>query len=351
VIIAAKNFLQAQMASLGISKVYFEVAGKSEHRVFPWASILTPLNQAAEELARTDKVLRNQYLEDEDYWLRVVEVFSRRINLEVTFADRDAAKADQLLTTFLANLPDRMIVDPSKSAGWAASRNDNLGEAHFEARIQVLGAVWSDKEAHIRDAAMAEARVRIDGSIVKVEHIDTMGQVLIGVWFGDVPIGGDQDTTDTDFVPPAQFILGGVTNYFGFYHLGDDEAVVTAESEADGYSAGSLQDYDPLVHWRSEGTSAWIKADLGSTFSTVLEDMALLDHNLGSTAAVTLQGNDTDDWAAPPYAVAVIPTQHNLVASISGSYRWWRLVMSDPGNQDGRLEASLWHLGQVKTKA
>jgi len=123
-----------------------------------------------------------------------------------------------------------------------------------------------------------------------------------------------------------------------------DAATVTGSS-----AAGTRLTAANLVHefvarkWVTVGTSANAVVDLGAATEITL--VGLFTFNLTAAATVTLQGHSSDSWGAPTYTNTLpIATDadgrvlERLVWFPAQTLRYWRLVVADAANPDGRLE-------------
>jgi hypothetical protein len=82
-------------------------------------------------------------------------------------------------------------------------------------------------------------------------------------------------------------------------------AAITASGSVDtDYGAAFIADLDPANWVKFNSTSGWVKFDFTSTGPVTLRMASLHNHNLPTTAVVTLQGNNTDDWGAPSFSQA-----------------------------------------------
>lgn len=124
-----------------------------------------------------------------------------------------------------------------------------------------------------------------------------------------------------------------------------DSATVTAKSEASAnYPATNVQDRYLKKLWRSTGVTAeWLKFDLGSSSQLTL--FTFFYNNLTSGATVKLYGHasnlgDTEAaWAGASYSTTITNfDQRACVLSLSETYRWWLLTITDSSNADGYVQ-------------
>lgn len=112
-----------------------------------------------------------------------------------------------------------------------------------------------------------------------------------------------------------------------------------------GYEVGDLITENVLDDqigkvWEVAYTSAQeIRFDLGA--ATAITCLGIFGHNLGAAATITIAANTTDSFGTPPYAVTMTATQAiatdadgavlpRYVFFLNQTYRWWKLVFSDP---------------------
>jgi len=114
----------------------------------------------------------------------------------------------------------------------------------------------------------------------------------------------------------------------GFDTAADDTGATSYEGDATAYK-----------------TREWLKVDLGSALA--VSTGVVINHNLGATGTITLQGNASDAWTSPTVAEALAGD-----ADIRADYfteqslRWWRLLIDDvQTNTAGYSEVGVWYAG------
>ncbi len=105
-------------------------------------------------------------------------------------------------------------------------------------------------------------------------------------------------------------------------------------------------------YWESTGVAAeWFQWDTGANLTMAIDTLALIDHNLSSSAIVTVKGYGTGAEAAPGSWAAVDiyatlemstdPTQTKLIWISpnlpTDEYRHWRVDIVDPTNSESSL--------------
>lgn len=124
------------------------------------------------------------------------------------------------------------------------------------------------------------------------------------------------------------------------FALGDAWSILAVRS----HGPAALLDRDRDQQWISTGAAdEHLTVDLGQPRR--VGAVILADHNLSDAAVVTLMANPSDAWSAPAYSQALSLTRPHLVSFPERSYRYWRLRLQDPANQEGVLKASGLFLG------
>jgi hypothetical protein len=100
----------------------------------------------------------------------------------------------------------------------------------------------------------------------------------------------------------------------------------------------------------AEKSREWLTVDLGSALA--VSAGVVLDHNLGSSGTITLQGHTVDTaagWASPDVSQVLASDATSMRRSAffaSASKRYWRLLINDVStNTAGYSELSLWWAG------
>jgi len=90
---------------------------------------------------------------------------------------------------------------------------------------------------------------------------------------------------------------------------------------------------------------AWLKVDLGSALAVAAG--VVINHNLGTSGTITLQGNATDAWTSPTVDEELAGDSDIRAAYFTEqSLRWWRLVIDDvSSNTAGYSEVGVWFAG------
>lgn len=111
------------------------------------------------------------------------------------------------------------------------------------------------------------------------------------------------------------------------------------------YGRERLLDRNRMTWWQSNGLTENIVFDLGSAMTPTA--FFIHDHNLTSGASVTLEGNTSDSWSAPPFSMTFSSITDPLYYYflLTGTYQYWRLVISDATNPDGYIKIANAYLG------
>jgi len=131
------------------------------------------------------------------------------------------------------------------------------------------------------------------------------------------------------------------------YYNEIDKNTNTANSEDSGHPLENIEDYQLTKTYRSAGiTSEWVKVDAGTGNTITATCIAILGHNLTSSATIKIQANATDSWAAPTIDYTVTYNSDIMTRYFtSASYRYWRYTFADATNSDGYIELGRLFLG------
>lgn len=69
--------------------------------------------------------------------------------------------------------------------------------------------------------------------------------------------------------------------------------------------------------------------------------LAILNHNLTANATLKLQGNNADNWAAPPLNQVIPITTKIIIFPADPSYAWYRLYVEDRANPAGYIQMGI----------
>jgi hypothetical protein len=123
-----------------------------------------------------------------------------------------------------------------------------------------------------------------------------------------------------------------------------DAGSISESSDIAKRRGGNILLDQPGKSWVTTGdTGQWIVNDLGT--NKKLTCFGIFNHNLSSTATITLEGNALDIWTSPTYSQALtIATNADgtvfprLVYFLDETHRFFRLTIEDGSNPDGRIE-------------
>jgi len=107
-----------------------------------------------------------------------------------------------------------------------------------------------------------------------------------------------------------------------------NSANIVASSEDSSYPAGNLQEQRLAVKWLADSaTSQNVVFDLGSAQSVLT--MAIVSHNIASTATITVNGNATNMWTAPSVVQSLTWNEDIVMKFISSqSYQYWQFAFT-----------------------
>lgn len=120
-----------------------------------------------------------------------------------------------------------------------------------------------------------------------------------------------------------------------------DAATVTESSDRSGRRGPNVLLDPPGKTWIASGdTLEWIKLDLGS--AAKITCLGIFNHNLTSSATVTLEANSSDYWSPPGYGQSLSLASDvdsvvfpRIVYFLDQTYRYWRISFDDPSNPAG----------------
>lgn len=129
-----------------------------------------------------------------------------------------------------------------------------------------------------------------------------------------------------------------------------------AKSQTPGLPACHAGDENRQRVWRSTGagTCDWLRASLCSTAKTV-DRVAFVSYNFTTCAALTIEAHCTSafDTCGPGFTTCFAPwaAARTKVCfadlSAAQTYKWWRVLACDTGNDDGYYEVGVLALGLV----
>ncbi len=139
------------------------------------------------------------------------------------------------------------------------------------------------------------------------------------------------------------------TNFFS-----QTAIVINSLSKNSNFPVSNLKHPFRSKRWRStDVTSEWVKFDMVT--SEEIDSVVLLwpkedGIRLSNSAVIRIQANATNVWTSPAVDQALSISNDYLMASYyfstAQNYRYWRLVIEDPGNPYGFLELGVIWLGK-----
>jgi hypothetical protein len=134
----------------------------------------------------------------------------------------------------------------------------------------------------------------------------------------------------------------------------EDATVITASSENTNFPASNLKHPFRSKRWRSTAsTSESVVFDLVTT--EAVDSVVILwpkedGIRLSDSAVVKIQANATNVWTSPAVNQTLTINDVYMVAShyfsTDQSYRYWRVVVQDPGNAYGCVELGVVWIGK-----
>lgn len=123
-----------------------------------------------------------------------------------------------------------------------------------------------------------------------------------------------------------------------------DSATLTSDNADPNYPLSAIQGIHLTEAFRfADLTGGYIDIDLGS--AKAVSSVGIIG-NLTASATITIKGNSTESWAAPPVDETVTAYDRNLIEYFTeAEYRYWRLEIADSGNPDGYIEIGRIFLG------
>lgn len=153
-----------------------------------------------------------------------------------------------------------------------------------------------------------------------------------------------------DFPSRGAAVAGGTNAWGNTLGTGNNWRI-----ESGGSPVSAAGDFEPknlntdIVEqvWRSDGTLSGINIDCDTEIAqgVTIDTLAILNHNLTSSATIVLQGADVDDFSTIGTEILTIsitdPNIYYIAETFppsSSQHRYWRFVVNDPTNTNGYLE-------------
>lgn len=228
--------------------------------------------------------------------------------------------------------PVRWIADQLRSKGWRSKVGWNIVTG-FSNKLDFTEGVTGDATAtlaagnYATGAALAtELQTRINAAATDntytVSYSSTTNKFTIARDVGSASFGLEWSTG-----AEAEKSCG---IDIGFDTSADDTGATSYVGDNAAYKSREL-----------------VKADLGSALS--VQAAAVINHNIGASGTITLQGNTTDPltWVSPTVDQALAGDADIRAAYISTqTLRYWRLVVDDVStNTNGYTEIGVWFAG------
>jgi hypothetical protein len=123
-------------------------------------------------------------------------------------------------------------------------------------------------------------------------------------------------------------------------------SALTPLSTIAGYSISNVQDQRLTKAYKSDSaTTQTVVVNFGA--ATAVTVIAIMGHNIASTATVLVEGNATDSWGSPSVSETITYNEDIMMKFISTqSYQYWRFAFS--GLTESLSVGRLW-LGEYST--
>lgn len=106
-------------------------------------------------------------------------------------------------------------------------------------------------------------------------------------------------------------------------------ALVLSSSAASGYPATNAIHPFRSAQWKTGTASASESIEFQFPAAVSVKGVAILNHDLTVSDALTVQANSSSSWGSPPVSQALtIETEIKHVFGSAQSYRYWRLAMT-----------------------
>ena len=125
---------------------------------------------------------------------------------------------------------------------------------------------------------------------------------------------------------------------------------ITPSTEASGYLATNLKVLPISKHWRTTGVASEnLQFDLGSALPVNL--FGIVNHNLSSTATITVNGGSTANPGGGQYTTTVTWREFDAFKLLSAAQTWqyWKFIFVDTANVDGYIKVGVPLIGNATT--
>ncbi|MGL6123479.1 MAG: hypothetical protein ACRC1W_10765, partial [Shewanella sp.] len=145
-----------------------------------------------------------------------------------------------------------------------------------------------------------------------------------------------------EFASRGAATTGGGNNAWG-NPKGEGESWLSTSTQSGDFSVQNLNTDIIEQFWRSAtGTKVVnLSCDTEVTQGVFMDTLAILNHNLTSSASIVLQGSNDSGFASVPFSAVLTYTRENIYyiapSLPQSSYRYWRLQLDDTSNPDNFL--------------
>jgi len=211
----------------------------------------------------------------------------------------------------------------------------------------VIGGIYTEQlgSASVQNGGLYSASEDL-GYVVEIDGVGGGQEVTQATFKWSDDDGQTWTETGVATQTSAYEMSNGVTIQFASgtgddFELGDKWSFICKNN----YGKQKLFDLDRDFVCRSRTLDDPNAITLTFSEAKNIKALAILDHNLSSTAVITLMGNTSDAWGAPAYSQVIAWNSKKIGYYLDQTYRYWRLQISDQLNTDGYIEIGELYLG------
>ena len=202
--------------------------------------------------------------------------------------------------------------------------------------FQVLRRIDAEVPIGMQILRQIDAEVPVGMQVLKVLAARVGMQVAISLY------NATQLRVLCEFASRGASTTGGGNNLWG-NPIGTGQNWSASSTASGDYGANRLNTDITDEKWRSAGIgSVLLRNDSEITQGILIDTLGLLNHNLTSSAIVTLAGTNDPTFVSTPLVINLQATADNIyyIAPTQpfDKYRYWQLTIDDPTNPDGYYE-------------
>ena len=125
-----------------------------------------------------------------------------------------------------------------------------------------------------------------------------------------------------------------------------DDGTLTESSQNTAYPAENVQDQRLAKPWRTLVlTAVTCIVNLGS--AKAIDTIAIIGHNLTTSATITVNANAADSWGSPSYTTSLTALDNMVLKYLTTAqtYQYWRFNLDDSTNTNAYLSIGRLWLG------